>query len=54
MYTGLSYIVLNKDTLVGREQWIGHDKNFRDGSLDTEYQSTPITLRPVACTVIWK
>ena len=54
MWTGQNYFHLNKNTLVGQWKGIGHDKNFADGSLDTEYDAFPVTLTPVACNAIWQ
>jgi hypothetical protein len=54
MATGQGWTVLNKTTLVGTAEGIGHDKNYTDGSLDTEYNSGPITLKPVSCSAIWQ
>ena len=38
MYTGTSHIVLDKATLNGVAESIGHDRNYHDLSLDTEYE----------------
>lgn len=54
MYVSLNYLVFNKDTLVGQTKGIGHDKNFADGSLDTEYGAGALTLKPMACTALWQ
>lgn len=54
MWTSQGYTVLNKTTLVGTTEGIGHDKNYGDGSLDTEYSGGAITLTPISCTAIWQ
>jgi hypothetical protein len=54
MWTSEDYLVLDRNTLVGQAKSIGHDKNFSDGSLDTQYTSGPMTLAPVACAAIWR
>jgi hypothetical protein len=55
MWTGQSYLVINRYTLAGKIKSIGHDKNFADGSLDTEYSAEPINpLIPVSCPSIWQ
>jgi len=55
MWTSQSYLVLNRYTLAGKIKSIGHDKNFADGSLDTEYSAEPINpLIPVSCPSIWQ
>jgi hypothetical protein len=38
MYTGTSHIVLDKVTLNGVAESIGHDRNYHDLSLDTGYE----------------
>lgn len=46
MWTSQSYKVINRYTLTGQEESIGHDKNYADSSLDTEYTSSLSTLPP--------
>lgn len=38
MYTGTSHIVLDRVTLNGVAESIGHDRNYLDLSIDTEYE----------------
>lgn len=52
MWASQNYLVINKRSLVGQLESIGHDKNYADGSLDTEYESNTITLTPVQCSTI--
>ena len=49
MWSSQNYLILNKRTLIGQIEYIGHDKNYTDGSLDTEHGSKTIALTPVAC-----
>lgn len=55
MSTSISFMVLNKNTLIGKSESIYHDKNYADDSLDTEYQveNTELTT-PVPCNSIWQ
>ncbi|WP_045227258.1 hypothetical protein [Methyloterricola oryzae] len=48
MWSSQNYLIINKRNLTGQSESIGHDKNFIDGSLDTEYDSSTITLTPVS------
>ncbi len=52
MWTSQSYLLINKNTLVGQLKSISHDKNYADGSLDTQYESNPITFTPVSCSLV--
>ncbi len=52
MWTSQSYLIINRLTLIGQIESIGHDKNYADGSLDTQYESNPLTLTPVSCKVV--
>jgi hypothetical protein len=52
MWTDQIYLVINKTSLVGQFESISHDKNFAEGSLDTEYEINSITLTPVPCKVV--
>lgn len=52
MWTSQSYSVFDKKTLIGQYDSIGNDKNYADGSIDTEHTSG--TLTPVPCSSIGK
>ncbi len=53
MWTGQEYAVLDKKTLIGESESIGHDYNYDDSSLDTQYGSG-VFLTPVPCTSLWQ
>jgi hypothetical protein len=52
MWAGLTYTVLDRNTLIGKHEGVGHDINYADSTIDTEYSSG--TLTPVSCTSIWQ
>lgn len=54
MWTSQDNIVIDKKTLIGQVEGIGHDESYGDGSLDTAYSGGPITFTPVACSSIWQ
>ena len=52
MWSSQSYLILNKRNLIGQIESIGHDKNYLDGSLDTQYESRAISLTPISCRLL--
>lgn len=53
MWTSQSYLIINKRTLSGQLESIGHDINYNDDTLDTEYRSSnPLTLTPIQCAKV--
>ena len=53
MWTGQAYLTFDKNTMLGQYEGIGHDRSYKDMSIDTEYNE-PLTLTPVSCTLIWQ
>lgn len=49
MYTGTSHMVLDRATLNGVAESIGHDRNYHDLSIDTEYEIVYLYYIPSSC-----